>query len=118
MNNKSNSRRRGHDYERLIAKELKEMGFDVVTARSESRNMDNKGIDIFGNIPFHIQCKLSKDRPNYHNLITSPLLQDEVKSLVVFHKLATKSHKRFMTQGEYVTMTKKQFYELIELLNK
>ena len=109
----NNSRRRGHDYERLITKELKEMGYDVVTARSESRNMDNKGIDIFGDIPFHIQCKLSKDRPNYHDLITSPLLADETKSLVVFHRLATKANTRFIKQGDYVIMTKEQFYELI-----
>ena len=113
----NNSRRRGHDYERLITKELKEMGYDVVTARSESRNMDNKGIDIFGDIPFHIQCKLSKDRPNYHDLITSPLLDDETKPLVVFHKLATKANSRFMVKGEYVIMKKSVFYELIEKTN-
>lgn len=108
-----NNRNRGNSYERLIVRELKELGYDVVTSRSESRNMDNKGIDIFGDIPFHIQCKLSKDRPNYHDLITSPLLKDEVKSLVVFHRLATKANKKFMTQGDYVIMTKKEFYNLL-----
>ena len=51
------NRTAGNNFERLIVNELKELGFDdVVTSRAESRNMDNRGVDIFGNnFPFYIQ---------------------------------------------------------------
>lgn len=119
MNQTRNNRTAGHNYERLIAKELREFGYKIFTARAESRNMDNKGIDIFGpELPFHVQCKITKDKPNYHAMLTSPLLDDEVKPLLIFHRLVAKGAVRFTTQGDYVIMTKKVFYEFLEATNK
>jgi hypothetical protein len=119
MTTRRNNKNAGNTYERLVANELRELGYKVFTARAESRNMDNKGIDLFGpDLPFHVQCKITKDRPNYHNLITSPLLEEEKKPLLIFHRLVAKSNVRFVAQGDYVIMTKSAFYEMLEGLKK
>ena len=114
------NRTAGHNYERSIVNELKELGFDCVTARSESRNKDDMGIDIFGDegaeLPHDIQCKVSKS-------FTSKQIRDilsrgrELKPLVVVHKHVAKSPKgRFVGKGEYVYMHKDLYYELLQNL--
>ena len=42
IRNLKRSRARGIEYEQRIAKELRELGFDVCTSRSESKAMDDK----------------------------------------------------------------------------
>jgi len=113
------NRNAGNGYERTVVQELKKLDYpDVTTARAESRNMDNKGIDVFGDsLPFYIQCKVSKDRPNYHKLILDTKGMDDRKPLFVFHKLVEKATTRFVTKGEYVILEKEEFYKLINLLN-
>ena len=118
------NRTAGHAYERQVVRELKNMGFKtVITSRSESRNMDNAGVDIFDTedepqdenhyiLPIHIQCKNSKTNVNYHNLLTSELLPKD-KETVIFHKKTEKVGNKFMPRGEYVIMTKELFYELL-----
>jgi Holliday junction resolvase len=108
------NRTAGNNFERLIVNELKGQNFeDVVTSRAESRNMDNKGVDIFGDsLPVHIQCKCSKSYPKNHDLLTSELLPTD-KPTVVFHRLVKKANTRFVTQGDYVTMKKEDFYKLL-----
>lgn len=115
----SRNRTAGHNYERQITNELKELGFeDVVTARSESRNMDDKGVDIFGSsLPFFVQCKNSQNYPKIHELLTSELLPTE-KPLIIFHKKTKKQNVKFATQGEYVYFKKDDFYKLIETNSK
>ena len=112
------NRRAGHDYERAVVRELKGLGFDdVLTARSESRNKDNKGIDVFGeSFPFYIQCKATKDKPNYPKIISEIKQADNEKPIVLFHKFVEKSKKNFITKGEYAIMEKELFYKLIKLL--
>jgi hypothetical protein len=109
------NRTAGNNFERLVVNELKEQGFeDVVTSRAESRNMDNRGVDIFGNsLPIYVQCKCSKSYPKNHDLLTSELLPTD-KPTVVFHRLVKKANTRFVTQGDYVTMTKEDFYKLLK----
>jgi hypothetical protein len=109
----------GHNYERQIVNELKSIGFeDVVTARAESRNMDDKGVDIFGSsLPFFVQCKNSQNYPKIHELLSSELVPKE-KPLIVFHKKTKKHNTRFITQGEYIYLNKEVFYNLINLESK
>jgi hypothetical protein len=111
----SNNRNRGNQYERDIVVELKSKGYsDVVTSRAESRNMDNKGVDVFGHsLPVHIQAKNYTKYPDIHKLLSSELLPSD-KETVIFHKKTKKAQTKFMTQGEYVYMTKECFYSLIE----
>jgi len=109
------NRTAGNNYERSIVNELKELGYDVVTARSESRNADNAGIDILGDFPYYIQCKVKKDYPKLNELINNDRperFQD--KPIVVFHKKVKKAKTRFVTEGEFVSMRKEDFYKLIK----
>ena len=115
------NRNRGNGYERTIVKELKELGYDAVTSRAESRNMDNRGIDIFSPpycsnpLPVHIQCKNTVINPHYEDLLTSELLPND-KPTVVVHRKTKKANTRFVTQGDYVLMKKSDFYNIIEKL--
>jgi len=107
------SRTAGFNYERSTVREMKELGFeDAVTSRSESRAMDNAGVDIFGtSMPFHIQCKNSKSYIKYHDLLTEERLPVD-KPTLIFHKKTRKANTRFITEGEYVIMKKIDFYNL------
>lgn len=109
-----NNRNRGNGYERQIAKELREIGFeDVFTSRAESRNMDNKGVDLFGDsLSFHIQCKNYTNYPKIAELLNSELLPQD-KPLAVFHKKTKKANVNFITEGEFVYIKKQDFYNLI-----
>jgi 3-methyladenine DNA glycosylase AlkC len=115
MSNRNRSA--GHSYERTIVKELKELGFDVVTARSESRNMDNKKVDVFSplgvdnSLPFYVQCKNSKSRPNYHKILNE-MPDDRVP--IILHRQTHKVNTKFVTDGDYVIMKKEDFYNLIK----
>jgi len=106
------NRNQGHQYERDIMKELRELGYDVVSTRSESRTLDNAGVDIIGNIPCYIQCKNLVTNASYHLLLSSDKLPKD-KPTVIMHKKTKKANTRFIAQGEYVIMTKEYFYKLI-----
>lgn len=58
------NKRRGNGYERQIAKELRELGFEqVVTSRSESKSTDDNKVDIIdkeGKLPYNMQIQLKK----------------------------------------------------------
>lgn len=107
----------GHNYERKIVKELKELGYDkVVTSRAESRNMDNSGVDIFDptdTFKFYIQNKIYKSYPKLHELIFGDIVNKD-KPMLVFHKKVVKKGDRFYPQGEFVSMSKETFYKLLK----
>ena len=67
--NLKRNRTRGHDYERLIANELRELGFPgVVTSRSESKSFDDKKVDLIdteGKLFFNPQLKSTINTPDY-----------------------------------------------------
>lgn len=65
---RKNNRRSGFDYERKIVKELNALGFDVVTSRAESKNLDDDKVDIAdknGKLPCFIQLKKTVNTPQY-----------------------------------------------------
>ena len=111
------NRQAGNNYERKIVLELKELNFDVVTSRAESKTMDNKKVDIFSPLgvdnvlTFYIQCKNSKNKPDYHKIITE---MPKDRTPVIFHKQTHKVNTTFVTDGEYVIMKKEAFYKLIK----
>jgi len=113
---KNRNRTAGHNYERQIVNELKNMNMFCVTSRSESRNMDNKGIDIFGDELLHdIQCKIKKSisKREINNILLNTG-RDE-KDLVIFHKHVKRSEKGiFLPQGEFVYMKKNTYYNMIK----
>ena len=85
---KINSRAKGHQFERKIAEELREMGYDAVTSRSESRRLDDAGVDLVDDTAFYFQLKrVEALRPVDDILASMPA----DKTRVVLHK---RSHKQ------------------------
>lgn len=103
-----NARNAGHSYERILAQELREIGFDAcVTSRSESRRRDDQGVDLCHTGPLNIQAKRWKSAPSYHATLAA--MPDEPGQInCIFHK---RPHK-----GEVVVMSKADFLELAETL--
>lgn len=84
--NLKRNRTRGHDYERLIANELRELGFpQVCTSRSESKSMDDKKVDLIdpeGKLYFYPQLKATINTPDYFGIAKGCPLKD--KPFVIF----------------------------------
>tara|TARA_X000001036_G_scaffold105067_1_gene98222 strand:+ start:737 stop:1054 length:318 start_codon:yes stop_codon:yes gene_type:complete len=79
-----NARAKGHAYELQIVNRLKDLGYDAVTSRSESKRMDDLGVDIIDNTDFYIQCKaVEKLKPSLHDILKR-MPTDKVP--VVYHK--------------------------------
>lgn len=116
-----NNRTAGNQAERDIVVELRVLGFtDVVTSRAESRNMDAKKVDIFGeSLPIHIQVKntqMNLKVADYYEENKDIFPKD--KPVVIFHKKTKKQKTRFFEQGSFVYMEKETFYSLIKMINK
>ncbi len=98
-----NSRAKGHAYELQIVNRLKELGYDAVTSRSESKRMDDLGVDIIDNTDFYIQCKaVEKLKPSLHDILAR-MPTDKVP--VVYHKRNNK--------GSTVTLKANDFERLL-----
>ena len=108
-----NARRAGHQYERDLVKELKELLKDeeISTSRYSSRKLDDAKVDIFGTqkYGFHIQAKRYKNNPKLFEVL-SEMPTDECINTIFWKKPHV---------GEIVCMTKQDFYELlITLVNE
>lgn len=109
-----NVRRIGHNYERKVVKELKDLGFaTAATTRATSKIMDDAKIDING-VPYNIQCKAVKTGLNVFTVlddmeshIPKMVPERDVYVNVVFHK----------KEGEEVVVLRKEdFYRIIKKL--
>lgn len=101
------SRTKGHAYERSVAKFFKELGWDCVTSRSESKRTDDMGIDLCYTDPFCVQAK-AVERLGSHHAILKGMPDRKGKYNLVFHK---KNHS-----GTVVSMELETFRELLEML--
>ena len=101
------NRNAGISYELDVIKLLREMGYEAVSSRYESKRMDDEGIDIVSNFPFKIQCKCTVNNPNPHDLLTSTAAD------VIFHRKTEKNGTRFYKVGEYVTLSQEDFLSLV-----
>jgi len=102
------NRNRGHNFERDIVRELKELGYDAVSSRYESRRLDDAGVDIVTDAPYMIQCKCSINQPNIDTLLT------ETEADTLFYRRVEKKGTRFYAKNDYVCIPKARFYELIK----
>lgn len=98
------NRTAGIRYEQEVAQELRKLGFEAVTSRYESRSMDDSGVDLVSNFPLNIQCKVSINQPNVHELTTT------TDAEIIFYKRVEKAGSKFMPRGEFVIMRKQDFY--------
>lgn len=106
MNSSQGKRNRvnGHNFEREIRKKWYEAGWlHVVTSRSESKNADDNGLDLVHTAPFAVQCKYSKVRPNYIEILAN---MPAVFKNLLFHK---------QPKGKtYVVMEATTFWEILK----
>tara|TARA_R100000773_G_scaffold44079_2_gene43984 strand:+ start:361 stop:708 length:348 start_codon:yes stop_codon:yes gene_type:complete len=102
------SRRKGHDFERQIRKEYKDLGWNKCeTSRYASRLIDDRKIDLVNTKPFAIQCKSTINNPSYHKIFKE--MQADIDDYkLIYHKKKNK--------GEYVIIEKNDFHELLEML--
>lgn len=110
---KNRNRTAGHNYELEVIKSLKHLYPDAVSSRSESKNLDNKQVDICYTGTYHIQCKNMTTKPDYH-VILNEMPKDKVP--IIFHKKTKKKEggTNFISQGEYVIMKAEDFIRLLE----
>lgn len=98
------ARTKGHNFEREMAQLFRELGWsDCVTSRSESKNLDDLGIDLCYTDPFQIQCKAQEKMDTApHDLLSS---MPEGLNVVI--------HKR-NNKGTIVYLDLKNFLNLIK----
>jgi len=106
------NRTAGLNYERQIASELRAMGYEAITSRYESKRLDDAGVDLVTDFPLKPQMKVSINQPNVHNLLT------ETEAELIFYKRVEKKGKKFMPRGEYVMLSKEDFYNLMTKYTK
>lgn len=112
----SYARKKGNNYELKIIKELNEL-YDTesfVSSRSESKRLDDAGIDIVDReniIPFYVQCKNTQAIPSV-DLIKACKRQD--KPLVIFWNKQIKKEINCISGGEFILLTKELFYKLLK----
>lgn len=114
--NLKNNRNRGHNYERTIAQELRDLGYlQVCTSRSESKSMDDKKVDLIdpeGKLEFYPQLKATMNTPDYFGISKQCPLKD--KPFVIFWKKIKATESTFRSEGEIVMLPKSFFYELLK----
>jgi hypothetical protein len=102
------NRKKGHDYERLIAKEMRALGFpDAATTRSKDLTLDADKVDICNAGIYHIQCKKVKNSVQYTKILEEMPVDDKVN--VIFHCKGVRATKK-----ELVIMTKEDFYKIVD----
>jgi Holliday junction resolvase len=81
----AHSKNKGSAYERKIAKEFREFGFeDCKTSRFESKMLDDSGVDLTNTGFFSVQCKAVERLGNYHDILKSMPVDNNYN--VIFHK--------------------------------
>ena len=102
----NSNRDKGHRFELKIVNELKEMGYEAVSSRAESKNLDAQAVDIVSNFPYYVQCKFTQRLPNIWKIF---MRMPPTKPPALFFSQAYKD--------DLVIVRKKDFYELIKKIN-
>ena len=108
-------REKGHAYERKIAKELNELGFNVVTSRSESKSTDDNKVDLIDlnkQLPIQIQLKKTSNIPNYFK-IRSESTVDPTEFCIIWAKQESRE-TNMITVGEIALIDKQMLYKLLK----
>jgi len=95
-----------------VIQKIKHLFPEAVSSRSESKNLDNKKVDICNTGDFYIQCKNTSSKVDYHKVI-SEMPKDKI--CLIAHKYTKKSNKNFVKQGEYIIL---KFEDFISLISK
>ena len=110
------NRDKGNNYERKIAQELRDLGFnDVVTSRYASKETDDNKIDlVFQNksCDLNIQLKKTTNVPQYFKIRSES--NSEPENFCLIWNKQEKNSKNFRSAGELVMIDKQLFYKLIK----
>jgi hypothetical protein len=116
-----NARRKGHNFERLITRDLKQIFDKARTSREASKLLDDSGVDI-AFVPFAIQCKsgYNSRRPKADELFVD--IRNKLKTNfpegepicrfppVLIHKLGG--------HGNHKTLVTMQYCDWLDLIKK
>jgi hypothetical protein len=116
------NRTAGHAWERHLAQIFNVLGYPhVVTTRSESKSRDDDKVDLInknerrnGQFVFNVQAKNTAGHLPYAKLLAE-MPQEEGIVNIIAHKQTKRVNSRFVTIGQYVTMTLDDFITLITL---
>lgn len=75
------NRQKGHDTERWVARELREMGYE--DAKRDLEYQFGKGYDVHGG-PFLVQCKRGKKYANPNKIEEVPQTKDKIPLLLAW----------------------------------
>lgn len=111
------NRTKGHNYERKIAKELRELGFSrCLTSRQASRLYDDCKLDFYG-IPFNLQAKNVSSVSIKYDLVLDSMKELVEKNLPERSELPyAVMHKK--GKVEVVVLLKEDFYKLLAQYNQ
>lgn len=73
------SKKKGSQFELDVIHKLNEIGYNTVSSRSNSKNLDNMKIDVDdleGNLPCYLQMKATQSTPSYFKIAEECLLKD------------------------------------------
>lgn len=108
------SKSKGSALEYQVVKDLKEIGFTgCVTARGESKRVDNNKIDIIdteGKLPVNIQCKHYQNTPNYFKIREE--CGDKSKPFTIVWKKSAEGGAN--SPGTVAILPLEFFYELLK----
>lgn len=74
------SKQKGSKLELDIIHKLNEIGYNTVSSRSNSKNLDNAKVDVDdldGSLPIYIQCKATQSTPSYFKIREECPLKDK-----------------------------------------
>jgi hypothetical protein len=102
------ARAKGHGYELQVRDFFRELGYtECVSSRSESKNLDDKGVDLCFTGPYYVQCKAVEALGSMHKVLAEMPKEDKLN--LVFHKRSR--------QGTIVAMDLKTFQALAKVFH-
>jgi hypothetical protein len=105
------NRTAGHNWERKVVKDLRQFFPNVVTSRSESRNLDNLKVDIAFTDPFIFQCKTTASNIDLTHFIKE-MPNNGFRVLAV--QKTKKKNERFYEQGKMIVFEYDDFFEFFK----
>lgn len=111
----NNNKKRGNAFERYCVSSLNKLGFDLITTRQGSKQLDDMKVDImnkdvFNKFPINIQCKTTSTSINY-----TKILEEMPKGpKAIWHKLTEKKGNRFVEKSKVVVLSEDAFLLLMK----
>lgn len=115
-----NNRDKGHNFERWVAKELKEIFPFIATSRAISKERDDLKIDfinkqevINGILPHSIQCKSTTKCVNYVEIMKQMATLPNTEKVII-HQLTETVNGRNVKLGVFVILEFSTYKKLIK----